>query len=125
MNRTLFSIVFLLIFSTVVFPRQSFAQISSETFTDKEGKEHDSGIDREVKDLPSGKTFQEFMAGALKGDAQNQFEVGRCYRNGLRGAPKNLEEALKWYRKSAEQGNSNGENNVGLCYWHGEGGERE
>lgn len=42
---------------------------------------------------------------ARLGDAEAQFEVGCCYYEGD-GDPKNLVEAVKWYQKAAEQGNS-------------------
>ena len=40
---------------------------------------------------------------AEKGDARAQFSLGNMYREG-EGVPKDATEAVKWYRKSAEQG---------------------
>jgi TonB family protein len=37
------------------------------------------------------------------GHAQAQFDLGRCYERG-KGLQANLDEALRWYRKSADQG---------------------
>jgi len=42
------------------------------------------------------------------------------YQYGL-GVQKDYKEALKWYMKSAEQGNMHGQNNVGFVYMNGEG----
>ncbi len=38
-----------------------------------------------------------------------------------RGVSQDYPEAVKWYRKAAEQGNANGQNNLGLMYYHGTG----
>ena len=35
--------------------------------------------------------------------------------------PKDYSEAVKWYRKAAEQGNVNAQHNLGLCYYYGTG----
>ena len=43
-----------------------------------------------------------------------------CYDNG-EGVAKNAYEAVKWYRKSAEQGNASAQYNLGLCYEFGSG----
>jgi len=34
---------------------------------------------------------------------------------------KDAAEAVKWYRKAAEQGDAGAESNLGLCYYEGEG----
>jgi len=45
-----------------------------------------------------------------------QFLIGECmYRL------KNYVEAFKWYKQSADQGNSSAQNNLGYCYMKGEG----
>ena len=38
------------------------------------------------------------------------------------GVPQDGKEAVKWYRKSAEQGNANAQYNLGLMYQSGGGG---
>ena len=40
---------------------------------------------------------------AKQGSAEAQFHLGVCYENGL-GVKQSYEEAVKWYRKAAEQG---------------------
>ena len=41
--------------------------------------------------------------------------LGRMYENGI-GESKNVQEAVKWYRKAAEQGNAVAQYNLGRCY---------
>ena len=37
------------------------------------------------------------------------------------GVPKNDAEALKWYRRAADQGDADAQFNLGLMYYNGEG----
>ena len=46
---------------------------------------------------------EELLQLAESGDPQAQNELATCYRKGL-GVPTDMEKALEWYRKSAEQG---------------------
>ena len=46
--------------------------------------------------------------------------LGLCYLNGT-GVTKNDVEAAKWFRKSADAGDSEGMWRLGLCYWSGTG----
>lgn len=41
---------------------------------------------------------------AEQGQARWQYFLGSCYDNGIGGVPQDYAEALKWYRKAAEQG---------------------
>ena len=50
--------------------------------------------------------------------AQNN--LGFCYGKG-NGVPKDYTEAVKWYRKAAEQGNATAQSNLGHRYYNGEG----
>jgi C-terminal peptidase prc len=49
-----------------------------------------------------------------------QRTYGICYEFGY-GIEKNLPEAVKWYRKAAEQGDARAQVNLGLCYYNGYG----
>lgn len=60
------------------------------------------------------------LALAKKGDAAAQNEVGGWYYRG-RHVKQNYEEALRWWAKSAEQGNVQAIGNMGLCYRTGHG----
>ena len=60
-------------------------------------------------------------AKAEKGDAQSQFELSGSFLFGDYGAAKNEAEAVKWYRKAADQGHASAQFNLGLMYAKGEG----
>jgi hypothetical protein len=49
--------------------------------------------------------FEEFLRLAEQGDAKAQYNLGVMYRKG-HGVPQNDAEAVKWYRKSAKQGDA-------------------
>ena len=49
--------------------------------------------------------FDETMAEANQGAAYAQYNLGVMYDNGM-GVPENDAEAVKWYRKAADQGNA-------------------
>ena len=53
-------------------------------------------------------------------DKTIQFYLGRCYANG-QGVAKDESEAVKWYRKAAEQGDAAAQYNLGLMYYNGRG----
>ncbi|UKI32728.1 MAG: sel1 repeat family protein [Lentisphaeria bacterium] len=55
-----------------------------------------------------------------RGDAKGQHNLGYCYANGL-GVKQNHAEAVKWYRKAAEQGWAYSQFNLGNCYYMGKG----
>jgi TPR repeat protein len=46
--------------------------------------------------------------------------LGECFFTG-RGVAKNEVEAVKWFRKSAEQGNTDAQAKLGWCYLNGVG----
>jgi TPR repeat protein len=46
--------------------------------------------------------------------------LGFCYNRG-EGVAKDMEEAVKWYRKAAEQTYAPAQFNLGLCYSTGQG----
>ena len=52
---------------------------------------------------------------AEQGDEGAQFVVATCYEDGI-GVEKNIDEAGKWYIRSAEQGDSSAQYNLGLYY---------
>ena len=53
-------------------------------------------------------------------DSMSQNHIGFMYDNGL-GITKDYSEAVKWYRKSADQGFSTAQHNLGYMYRHGKG----
>src|SRR5947209_8753494 len=62
----------------------------------------------------------EVKAKAEAGDAESQVELGRRYDEG-KGVAKDQVEAVKWYRKAAEQNYARGQNSLGACYEEGAG----
>jgi len=58
---------------------------------------------------------------AEKGDAQSQFDLGAAFYSGSLGLPKDAVEAVKWFRKGAEQNYAQAQSSLGLCYKNGEG----
>jgi hypothetical protein len=60
------------------------------------------------------------MDQARHGDAAAQVELGGMYHDG-KGVARNYREALKWYRRAAEQGNPYAQYNLGLMYDTGKG----
>jgi hypothetical protein len=61
-----------------------------------------------------------YRKSAEQGNAETQYELGDCYREG-KGVPQDAVEAVKWFRKSAEQGNMSGQCALGHAYDTGEG----
>jgi TPR repeat protein len=67
------------------------------------------------------KMFAEEKAKAEQGDATYQCGLGEIYDFGLYGVAKDYEEAVKWYRKAAEQNFALAQFDLGTCYSNGQG----
>lgn len=55
------------------------------------------------------------------GDTRAQLWMAALYSEGYGGAPKDVEEALRWLRQAAEQGSPEGQWQLGFAYVDGEG----
>src|SRR6266446_7039763 len=66
------------------------------------------------------KQVEEVKAKAEAGDADSEYQLGLRYYNGD-GVAKNFSEAVKWYRKAAEQNYALAQYNLGGCYAFGLG----
>ena len=64
--------------------------------------------------------FNEVKLTAIDGDADAQFELAGLYARGD-VVEQNLAEAVKWYRKAAEQGHDGAQYKLGLSYQNGKG----
>ena len=64
--------------------------------------------------------FAETKKKAVAGDAAAQYSLGSKYYNGV-GVPKDYAEAVKWFRKAAEQGLAFGQTSLGAMYGNGDG----
>ena len=62
----------------------------------------------------------EIKAKAEKGDVDAQYDLGNRYATG-EGVAKDAVEAVKWYRKAAEQNLAEAQYCLGICYANGEG----
>lgn len=58
---------------------------------------------------------------AARGDAEAQYYIGLRYYQGVGGKTQSYAEAVKWFRKSAEQGNARAQLAMGVCYDNGDG----
>jgi tetratricopeptide (TPR) repeat protein len=67
------------------------------------------------------KLLADIRAKVEKGDAKSQFELGNTFYHGNLGLEKNYAEAVKWFRKAAEQKSASSQYYLGLCYYNGEG----
>jgi uncharacterized protein len=65
--------------------------------------------------------FSVVLKAAQAGDTVQQAALGRIYANGL-GVAKDMNQAIIWFRKSADQGNARGQAYLGLAYLNGVGG---
>jgi TPR repeat protein len=54
-----------------------------------------------------------------QGAANEQFQIGECYRKGM-GVPQDYCEAAEWYQKAAEQGYADAQYRLGLYFRGGE-----
>ena len=64
--------------------------------------------------------FDETKALAELGMGAAQYDLALMYDNG-EGVPENDAEAVKWYRKAADQGIAYAQYNLGYMYANGEG----
>jgi TPR repeat protein len=63
---------------------------------------------------------EEVKAKAEAGDADSEYRLGLFYYNG-EGVAKDFSEAVKWYRKAAEQNYAPAQNNLANSYANGQG----
>ena len=52
---------------------------------------------------------------AAQGEPNGQYNLGVAYENGA-GVQQDYDEALRWYRLAADQGNACAQNAIGLFY---------
>jgi TPR repeat protein len=67
------------------------------------------------------KLLADVRAKAEKGDAQSQYELARAFYFGGLGVAKDEVEAVKWFRKAAEENNAWAQHTLGVCYANGQG----
>ena len=77
----------------------------------KLGEDYYYGSNGKSKDYE--KAVANYLISAEAGEAYSQYCLGWCYEKGL-GVEKSVEEAEKWYRKAAEQGEKNAKERLGI-----------
>ena len=80
-------------------------------------------------DLPGavaqeGPTVSELLSKAKTGDAIAEYTLGNMYSAG-KGVSRDYAEAVKWYRKAAEQGYVRAQESLGFMYEKGQGIPRD
>lgn len=64
--------------------------------------------------------LNQLIARAETGDATAQFELGKCYANGM-GVARDDVQAAAWYKRAAEGGNTDAMVAYGRCLIEGRG----
>ena len=67
-----------------------------------------------------GLCYEIYLLAADQGHAIAQSCLGVCYGNGA-GVPKDMKEAVRYFRLAADQGYFQAQYNLGLCYENGNG----
>ena len=67
------------------------------------------------------KLLADIRAKAENGDAHSQYELGAAFAKGSLGVARDGVEAVKWYRKAAEQNYALAQYNLGVCCDEGQG----
>ena len=68
-----------------------------------------------------GNPLLELRAKAETGDAESQNQLGEAFYAGKRGVPKHPVEAMKWFRKAADQNHPAAQYNLAVGYERGDG----
>lgn len=63
-------------------------------------------------------SFEETKKTVEIGDSEAEHYLGNNYDKEQQGIRMNIPEALKWFRKSAEQGNQMAQYGLGIIYWN-------
>src|SRR4051812_48619908 len=87
--------------------------------------DNDVATSEAIHNLALGKkiepAFSNTLENAETGDPNALIALGNVFAEGLYAVPQNDAEALRWYEKAAQAGNSTGEYLVGSCHEHGKG----
>ncbi len=76
---------------------------------------------QDVQPADFGQIPSELLVKAEAGDAKAQNELGEVFYAGKQRAVRNPVEAVKWFRRAAEQNLAAAQCNLGLCYERGDG----
>ena len=70
--------------------------------------------------IPTEMEWALWKQSAEDGNAEAQYQLGRCYANGL-GVEIDMVEAVRWFTLAAEQGMAMAQYALGNCYYYGYG----
>jgi Sel1 repeat len=71
---------------------------------------------------PEDPEVERLTASAERGDIAAQLKLGMHYYTGMgKHHPPDYEEALKWFRRAADQGSAEAQDRIGLMYYSGKG----
>lgn len=70
---------------------------------------------------PTPSSGLEFADGVVPSDAVTQFNIGAAYYRGDGGKPRDYVQAVKYFRKAAEQNYAGAQRLLGVCYYAGYG----
>ena len=62
--------------------------------------------------------------GAVKGNAEDQYQLACCYAKGTEGVKRDKVATAAWWGKAADQEHAGAQTNLGMCYADGEGVEQ-
>ncbi|MCX5632863.1 MAG: trypsin-like peptidase domain-containing protein [Phycisphaerae bacterium] len=70
-------------------------------------------------------SIEELLKKAESGDPNSQLTLAKRYFDGRRGTVQDYNEAVKWFRKAAEQGFTEAQNYLGRMYYNGYGVQQD
>lgn len=91
----------------------------------KAASQGDALATKYLKEIEKDKESFEFcLVKAKQGDAEFQTTLATYYQDG-EGVERNYKEAIKWYKKAADQGNRLAANKVSMMYYGGKGVDKD
>ena len=73
-----------------------------------------------AQDHPT-EAFNKSMEEAMAGSVKDQYLIGQCYYFGREGVKRNYDEAAKWFRMAANEGERPAQRMMGYLYYYGRG----
>lgn len=74
----------------------------------------------DAEEKSARQNFNSLLSMAVREDVGIQYELGLCYYKG-EGVPQSYTEAVKWFRRAAEQGFALAQLALGECYYNAKG----
>jgi hypothetical protein len=83
--------------------------------------------EREEDDIEAffSNSYDDFFRATILNDAEAQFELGVCHKQGSHGMEENAVAAVTYFRQSMEQGHPAATFELAQCYWDGLGVPKE